>query len=119
LQARADVHSNSNIRRGRPRKVVTILRRYIERSLRVSRPLILLFQFLQPSPNVHSWFPGMGERITVMNAAIGALVAEIDDPAVRVFDLPALVDRRLPEGEEPTPEDFITPPRCTASSARS
>jgi hypothetical protein len=104
FQARADATFDSHVRRRRPRRMKADLRRYIERTLPVNRPLILLWQFLTPRPRVRSWFPGMGERTLVINAAIAELVAEFDDPAVRLFDLPEVVARRLPEDDDPAPD---------------
>jgi hypothetical protein len=106
LQSRLDKRFNSTLFRSRPRRVAADLERLIERCQSVDSPLVLLLDLLPPGPRARSWFPGMAQRIDVMNAAIAAMVARVDDPDVRIFHVGDVVTRHLPPGAEPTPDGF-------------
>ena len=100
------------IRRGRPRKVVADLERYITQVQKVGSPMVFLFELLPPSGKFISWFPGMPVRLKVMNAAIEDLVNRLDKPNVRYFRVSELVDKycdgdlevATPDGFHYTPE---------------
>lgn len=106
MQAKLDTRFDSTIRTNRPRRVAADLERLIARAQGVGHPLVLLPTLLRPTGKANSWFPGMGERIDVMNETVAAMVAKLDDPDVRIFDIPAVVAKTVPAGENPTPDGF-------------
>jgi hypothetical protein len=91
LQAKVDTRLDPNIRRRRPQKVVTDLEKLIGHSQEIGSPLVILFELLPPAKRYQSWFPGMTERIPVMNKAIADLVERIGKPNVRVFPTSEMV----------------------------
>jgi hypothetical protein len=105
-QSKLDARFDSTIRRNRPRQVAADLELLIERARSAGRPLVLLLDLLPPGERARSWFPGMPERIAVMNKTIAAMVAKVDDPEVRVFHVLDVVERTVPDGENPTPDGF-------------
>jgi hypothetical protein len=106
LQVKLDTRYDSTWRRNRPKRVAQDLRTLIDHALTISRPLIILVDLLPPGPRGQSWFPGMTERLHVMNASIAQMVADVDDPNVRVFHVADVVDRVVPAGENPLPDGF-------------
>jgi hypothetical protein len=106
FQSRLDKRLDSTLFANRPRRVAADLERLIERCQSVDHPLVLLLDLLPPGPRARSWFPGMAERLDVMNKTIAAMVARVDDPDVRIFHVADVADRYVPEGEEPTPDGF-------------
>jgi hypothetical protein len=106
LQSRLDRRLDSTIRRSRPRRVTADLERLIERIQSVNHPLVLLLDLLPPGPRARSWFPGMAERLDVMNKAIAATVEHVGDADVRIFHVADVADKYVPADEEPTPDGF-------------
>jgi hypothetical protein len=104
LQARADTKFDSTLFRSRPRRVAADLERLINKIQLVGSPLVLVMEILPPGRRWWSWFPGMRERIAVMNEAIAAMVERMDKPNVRIFNVSDVVARHVPEGEEATPD---------------
>jgi hypothetical protein len=82
------------------------LRAYIDRTLEVGRPLIMVFEFLRPGARGRDWFPGMEARVEMMNVMLRKLVADYDDPDVVLVRIPEIVERRLPPGTEPNNDGF-------------
>lgn len=105
-QSKLDARFDSTARAGRPRRAAADLQRLIERASEVNHPLILLPNLLPPGPRAASWFPGMPQRIEIMNASIAAMVEGLNDSNVRVFDVPTIIEQTVPAGEDPTPDGF-------------
>lgn len=111
LQAFADRVVPSTVRH-RQRQVVADVGRYIEHVQQVASPLVLVFELLPPHGRAAGWFPGAGERMSVMNEALEQMVARIDRPDVRWFTVRDLVADRLggavalaqPDGFHYTPD---------------
>lgn len=107
LQAKVDSLLDPTIRRGRPRRVVADLERYITHVQEVGSPLVLLFELLPPADRYQSWFPGMATRIAVMNEAIADMVRKVGLPNVRYVRISELVDRYAEGSQElATPDGF-------------
>jgi hypothetical protein len=106
FQSRLDARFDSTFFAHRPRRVAADLERLIERCQSVDHPLVLLLDLLPPGPRARSWFPGIAQRLDVMNQAIAAMVARVDDPDVRVFHVGEVAARHVPDGAEPTPDGF-------------
>lgn len=107
LQARLDIRLDSTIRRGRPRRVAADLERYIHHVQKVGSPLVLLFELLPPAQRYQSWFPGMAERIGVMNDAIADMVHRVDLPNVQYVRISDFVDKYADGSQEiATPDGF-------------
>ncbi|MEO6886002.1 MAG: hypothetical protein ABI232_06920 [Jatrophihabitantaceae bacterium] len=106
LQAKLDLRLNSLMFASRPKRVAADLERLITHASGVSSPLIILLELLPPTGKGRSWFPGMTERIDMMNQTIAAMVARLDNPNVRIFPVSDAVTRHVPEGENPTPDGF-------------
>jgi hypothetical protein len=93
LQARADTRLDPTMRRSRPAKVVADLEKIIGHAQELHSPLVVVFELLPPAKRYRSWFPGMPQRIEVMNDAISGMVKRIDLPNVRHFRVSELVDK--------------------------
>ncbi|HEY9566256.1 MAG TPA: SGNH/GDSL hydrolase family protein [Nocardioides sp.] len=105
LQATLDKVVPPTIRH-RERAVVADLERYIEHVQKVGSPMVLLFELLGPTKRYQSWFPGMSERIALMNEAIESLVRRLDLPHVRHFKVTPIADRVCGDPEQATPDGF-------------
>jgi hypothetical protein len=93
LQSKADRTVNPTMFGSRPRRVAADLARLIEHIRFVQNPLLLVFELQPPAKRFRRWFPGMPARIEVMNAAIKAVVDDVDDADVRYFTTSELVDK--------------------------
>lgn len=93
LQARLDTIVDPTIRRRRPRLVAADLEAFIAHAQTVASPLVFVFELLPPATRFQSWFPGMAARIEVMNRTLADMVARIDKPNVRYFEVKELVDK--------------------------
>lgn len=111
LQAKADTVLDSTLRRGRPRRAVAHVRRFIERAQGVGAPLVLVLEILPPASQYQQWFPGMAERTAVMNAALEEMVADIGKPNVRLIRTSRIVEEHFDSIEEATPDGAHFCPR--------
>lgn len=92
-QAKLDAVLDPTLRRGRPRQVAADLRQYITQVQQVGSPLVYVFELLPPGSRYQSWFPGMGQRIEVMNRTLRDMVDDIGLDHVRWFPVGDLVER--------------------------
>ncbi|HEV7193743.1 MAG TPA: SGNH/GDSL hydrolase family protein [Jatrophihabitantaceae bacterium] len=107
MQARADTRLDSTIRRSRPRLVAADLEKVINHTQELGSPLVYLFELIRPAKRYQSWFPGMAERIDVMNATVEDLVHRIGKPNVRYFRVSELVEQYANgDLEVATPDGF-------------
>lgn len=119
LQARLDRTIDPTIRRSRPQRVVADLERLIGRIRYVHSPLIFLFEFQPPASRFRSWFPGMAERIRVMNLAIEDLVKRLDDPEIRYFRTsPLVAEHAVGDLDVATPDGFHYSPELHRAIGR-
>jgi lysophospholipase L1-like esterase len=91
LQARADTALDPTMRRSRPRRVAADMERLIGHIQELHSPLVFVFELLPPAKRYQSWFPGMTERIAVMNESLAAMIARVDRPNVRLVPISDLV----------------------------
>jgi len=107
LQAKADTVLDPTIRRSRPHRVAADLERLIGHIQDLHSPLVFLFELQPPATRYRSWFPGMAERIAVMNAAIAGMVAKLDLPNVRLFrTTPLIAEHADGDLDVATPDGF-------------
>lgn len=99
LQRRFDRALPSTFFAYRPRQVAAVLERYVGRVQQFGSPLVLVMEQTPPGPRFLDWFPGIGERLEVMNETLSDMVDRIDKPNVRFFRLDALVKQFAPLGE--------------------
>lgn len=91
--------------RHRERQVSADLERYIGHVQKVGSPLVLCFELLPPAKRYHDWFPGMTERIGVMNRALQELVRRLGLPQVRYFRVRHLAEQLSPGAPEEATQD--------------
>ncbi len=66
-----------------------------------------MFELLPTATRYRSWFPGMPERIAVMNQTLEAMVRDIDKPNVRYFRVSELVRKYADDDiDTATPDGF-------------
>ena len=100
----------STMFRHRPRRVADDLVRLIERIQMIGSPLVLVMELTPPGPPFRNWFPGMAERMEVMNAALKEAVTRAQRPNVRYFPVNEVlaplmaVEEVVPDGGHYTPE---------------
>lgn len=112
LQARLDTIVNPTLRKRRPRRVAADLERYITHVQKVGSPMVILFELLPVSGQYRSWFPGMNQRVEVMNEELRALVTRLDLPHVRQLRVSELVEMEYGgDLERATPDGFHYSPR--------
>lgn len=93
LQASLDSRLDPTLRAARPQRVAADLERLIGHIQELHSPLVFVFELLPPAKRYRSWFPGMAQRIQVMNESLSEMVRRIDRPNVRYFTVGALVDK--------------------------
>lgn len=106
LQRQLDRRIKGRFFGGTVRRCGADLRAYIDRSRGVGRPLIMVFEFLGPGARGRDWFPGMADRVEMMNAMLRDLVRSYDDPEVVLVPIPDIVARNVPPGVEPNTDGF-------------
>lgn len=104
VQQRVDRALPSTLFAHRPRRAAADLDRLVRRVLTVGSPLVLVMEVPPPGQRFLDWFPGIGERIAVMNRAIDDVIARIDRPEVRRFAVTPVVAEILERGDEATPD---------------
>lgn len=105
LQSRLDARLEPTLRK-RHRQVVRDVEQLIRRTFEAGHPLVLLPVLPAPTGKALSWFPGMARRIEVMNAALADLVERLDDPNVRIVDVPPLAAAVTADPDRQTPDGF-------------
>ncbi|MGH3411724.1 MAG: SGNH/GDSL hydrolase family protein [Marmoricola sp.] len=104
LQQRLDRELPSTAFAHRPRRAAADLQRLVERALTVASPLVLVMEIPPPGRRFLEWFPGIGERIEVMNRALADVVTRIDRPDVRTFPVTEVIGEIFERGEDATPD---------------
>lgn len=97
--------------RHRAQTVVAMIERYVAKVDRYSSPLYVVMGLAEPGPLYRSWFPGVADRMTVIDAALRDLVRRRSSPRMvylEVWDEVAAWDERgvdpRPDGAHYTPE---------------
>lgn len=112
LQAAVDRKWPATSRRRRLERVAADLDAYIDQVSKVGSPIVYLFELLPPNERFASWFPGMADRIALMNEIIAELVARHDSDRVRLVQVSDLVKEHaggdlavaIPDGFHYSPE---------------
>ena len=86
-------------------RTATNLRRYIERVRTANKPLFLQFEFNHIVGPKAAWFQDFKRRNDAVNREIAAVIDSFDDPEIRLFPLPAIIERDHPD-EDPMPDGF-------------
>jgi hypothetical protein len=81
------------------------------RTLAAGSPQVFVLALFGPGGKAPSWFPGMQSRIDAMNVALEAMVADLDDPMVRLVPVTDLAAAHLEPGEDPVPDGMHYSPR--------
>ncbi|HET6152365.1 MAG TPA: hypothetical protein VFE15_05370 [Marmoricola sp.] len=80
------------------------------RTLAPGSPTVFVLSLFGPGGKADGWFPGMQARIDMMNLALAAMVARLDDPGVRLVPVAELAEKAAP-GEDPVPDGMHYEPR--------
>jgi hypothetical protein len=113
LQATVDRRvGRLGLRERRLRRVSADLEQYIGLTQQVGSPMVILLEVLKPGSRVVPYFPGMPERVELLNEGISGLVDRLNLPHVRYFETSASAkrlygddqDAATPDGTHFTPE---------------
>lgn len=104
MQQRLDRAVPSTIFRHRPRRVLTDMELLVERIQMVGSPLVLIMELTPPGDRFLKWFPGIGERMEVMNQTLAEVVRRVDKPNVRLFPTSAALADLVAAGEDVVPD---------------
>ncbi|HET9419561.1 MAG TPA: SGNH/GDSL hydrolase family protein [Nocardioides sp.] len=104
IQQQLDRRLPSTMLRNRPRRVENDLVRLIERIQMIGSPLVLVMELTPPGAPFRNWFPGMGERMEVMNQALREVVRRTDKPNVRFFETNTVLAPLMQGDEEVNPD---------------
>jgi hypothetical protein len=105
-QARLDRIVGARWFHGSAHRFESRLVEYLDRTREVGQPLVVLFEFLQPSPRGQAWFPGMGARTHLINEALERVIAHYDSPDVMLLPIISMATDALPPGELANPDGF-------------
>jgi hypothetical protein len=104
IQQQLDRRLPSTLFRNRPRRVADDLVRLIERIQMIGSPLVLVMELSPPGAPFRNWFPGIGERLEVMNQALRDAVRRADKPNVRFFPTNTVLAPLMQGDEEVNPD---------------
>jgi lysophospholipase L1-like esterase len=104
LQQRLDRALPSTIFSHRPRRVANDLERLVQRTQMIQSPLVLILELTPPGERFLKWFPGIGERMEVMNQTLAEVVRRIDKPNVRFFSTSAALAELSAAGHDLVPD---------------
>jgi hypothetical protein len=104
LQQQVDRRVDSTMFGHRPRRVTADLVRLIERTQMIGSPLVFVMELTPPGASFRKWFPGMAERMEVMNAALAEAVRRADRPNVRFFPTNTVLEPLVAAGHDVNPD---------------
>jgi len=104
VQQRADARVPASSFRRRARRFADDLERLVTRVVYIGNPLVLLPEIPPPGAQWATWFPGIGARIEMVNAAMAEVVARVDLDNVRLFDTRAALAPLQASGHDVVPD---------------
>ena len=104
LQQQVDQRVPATIFAHRPRRVADQLVRLVELTQAGGDTLVLVLELTPPGASFRKWFPGMAERMEVMNAALAEAVRGVDRPHVRFFPTGDVLAPLVAEGHDVNPD---------------
>jgi hypothetical protein len=90
--------------RRRSRRAARDLEQLIRRVQDVGSPLVLVMELTPPGSNYADWFPGMGERLEIVNQDFRDVVRRVGRPNVRVFPVRAVLAELSASADEISPD---------------
>jgi len=104
IQQQLDQRVPHTIFKHRPRRVANDLVRLVERTQMIGSPLVFVMELTTPGKSFRKWFPGMADRLEVMNGALADVVRRVDLPNVRYFPTNTVLAPLMAGGEEVNPD---------------
>jgi hypothetical protein len=104
LQQKADAKVPASAFKRRAARFTDDLERLVQQVLLLSDPLVLLPLLPPPGERWATWFPGIGARVEMVNAALHEVAARVDRDNVRVFDTPAALAPLIATGHDIVPD---------------
>lgn len=104
VQQQVDRRVPSTMFAGRPRRVADRLERLVGMTQRSGEPLVVLLELTPPGASFRSWFPGMHERMAVMNEALAEVVRRVDLPHVLYLPTNTVLAPLMADGTEVNPD---------------
>ena len=101
VQQKVDGALPASVAKRRIRRVTSDYGQLLKRLQSLASPLIIVVEIPRPSPTWQKWFPGMTDRVDLMNASLAQLVASIDKPDVRFFEVAPVLAESWARGEDP------------------
>lgn len=103
-QQKADAKVPSKAFNRRAARFTADLERLVKHIIFISNPLVLIPEVAPPGERWSTWFPGIEQRITMINAAMAEVVARFDLDNVRVFDTRAALAPLTATGHDIVPD---------------
>jgi lysophospholipase L1-like esterase len=97
----------ADVRRARLQGVADHYAAYVALCQQVASPAQFVLEVLPPAPRQQAWFPGMVERVGLVNAALRATVQEIDLPHVQYVETSEIAQKLYGDDQTAaTPDGF-------------
>lgn len=107
VQAKVDSRVGRRAGRRRARRAGVALEGYVRLAQQVGSPLMIVLELLPPAERQQGWFPGMAERIAMVNAEHAAVVERLGLPNLRVLPVREIAEKRYgPDQTAATPDGF-------------
>lgn len=103
-QQKADARVPAAVFKRRAARFADDLERLVRRIRFISSPLVLLPEIPGPGERWATWFPHIGERITMVNDAMAEVVSRVDSDTVRLFDTGAALAPLVATGHDIVPD---------------
>jgi len=104
VQQQVDRRVPANLFTRRRRRVAADLFRLVERIQTIGSPLVLVMELTPPGAPFQKWFPGMAERMELMNGVLQDVVRRTDLPNVRYFATNTVLAPMIATGDEVNPD---------------
>ncbi|KQV74410.1 hypothetical protein ASC61_05005 [Aeromicrobium sp. Root344] len=119
VQSKIDGPLGTRLLRRRIRRMNRDLEGYIAKVRTVASPLIFVLELLPPAGAHNNWFPGMSDRIAMVNQVNRELIERLDEPDIRFFPVRDIVEEVA--GGDPlaaTPDGFHYTPALHGAIGR-
>jgi hypothetical protein len=103
-QQKADARIPTSVFRRKAARLADDMERLVDRILFIGSPLVLLPETPPPGERWATWFPGVGQRIAMMNDAMAEVVSRFDRDNVRLFDTAAALAPLVATGHDIVPD---------------